>query len=324
MINPLVSIIIPLYNAKDYIAETIKSAINQTWQNKEIIIVDDGSTDNSLAIAKTFENGFVKIFTQKNSGASAARNKGLTEAKGDYIQFLDADDLLSADKIESQVNLLQGKPNAVANCATVYFFDGEDPLVKKPIHEWHHQDSIDNVHYLIKLYGGYDTDGHGNMITVHAWLTPRSIIDKVGPWNEDLTVDDDGEYFCRVLLTANSVKYSPLSINYYRKFGRPKSLSTQKTKQAFQSKLLATDLKYEHLKSIVEPALLKKTMAKFYWEIGVSAYPRFITLSNMAIKKAKKLNYNGPKYVAGKASVLLSKILGWRMVRILSVIRYGF
>jgi glycosyltransferase involved in cell wall biosynthesis len=88
MPNPLVSIIIPVYNAASFINETINSALQQTWPNKEIIIVDDGSTDDSLILAKKFEGDIVKIFSQQNKGASAARNKGLAEAKGDYIQFL--------------------------------------------------------------------------------------------------------------------------------------------------------------------------------------------------------------------------------------------
>src|ERR1700748_3370934 len=105
--RPLVSIIIPVYNAQKYLAETINSALAQTWPNKEIIIVDDGSTDNSFQIAKNFENDKVRVYYQENRGAGAARNKGLREAKGNYIQFLDADDLISNNKAEEQINLLK-------------------------------------------------------------------------------------------------------------------------------------------------------------------------------------------------------------------------
>ncbi|HZX58320.1 MAG TPA: glycosyltransferase family A protein, partial [Mucilaginibacter sp.] len=109
MDQPLVSIIIPVYNSEKHLAETISSALEQTWPNKEIIIVDDGSADNSLAIAKSFASENVKVFHQPNKGASAARNKGIQEAKGDYIQFLDADDLLMPNKIAAQVKQLAGK-----------------------------------------------------------------------------------------------------------------------------------------------------------------------------------------------------------------------
>src|SRR5271165_3187575 len=104
---PLVSVIIPVYNSEKYLAESIESAIGQTWSSKEIIVVDDGSTDNSFEIARKFAGRpEVKVVTQENRGAAAARNAGLKEAKGEFIQFLDADDLLSADKIESQMKLL--------------------------------------------------------------------------------------------------------------------------------------------------------------------------------------------------------------------------
>jgi glycosyltransferase involved in cell wall biosynthesis len=107
--NPLVSILIPAYNAEEWIADTIRSTLGQTWPRKEIIIVDDGSTDRTLSIAREFASGDVSVFTQPNQGASAARNKAYAVSKGDYIQWLDADDLLAPDKLEKQMH-------AVSSC----------------------------------------------------------------------------------------------------------------------------------------------------------------------------------------------------------------
>ena len=101
--TPLVSILIPAYNAETWIADTIESAIAQTWPHKEIIVVDDGSTDGTLAIARQFESNEVRVVTQSNQGAAAARNKAFSLSRGDYIQWLDADDLLSPDKIAHQM-----------------------------------------------------------------------------------------------------------------------------------------------------------------------------------------------------------------------------
>ena len=95
---PLVSILIPAYNSEKWIKSTIQSALNQTYSNKEIIIVDDGSTDNTLNIAKQFESDILKVIFQKNQGASAARNKALSISQGDFIQWLDSEDLISNDK----------------------------------------------------------------------------------------------------------------------------------------------------------------------------------------------------------------------------------
>ncbi len=102
--NSLVSICIPVHNAARWINNTILSALNQTWENKEIIIVDDGSTDETLKIVKNFEVKNLKLISQRNKGACAARNLSLSNAQGDYIQWLDADDILHPQKIESQLS----------------------------------------------------------------------------------------------------------------------------------------------------------------------------------------------------------------------------
>ena len=101
--KPLVSILIPAYNAQELIGETIQSALAQTWPRKEIIVVDDGSTDETFAVARRFESVNVKVVTKPNAGAAAARNKALSLSQGDYVQWLDADDLLSPNKIECQM-----------------------------------------------------------------------------------------------------------------------------------------------------------------------------------------------------------------------------
>src|SRR5436190_23533225 len=104
--DPLVSILIPAYNAGQWISQTIQSALAQTWKRKEIVIVDDGSRDNTLAIARQFESPEVLVVSQSNQGAAAARNKAFSVCQGDYIQWLDADDLLTPEKIEKQVALI--------------------------------------------------------------------------------------------------------------------------------------------------------------------------------------------------------------------------
>ena len=107
MTRPLVSILIPAYNCGSWIAESLASAIAQTWPNKEIIVVDDGSSDDTQAIAASFASQGVRLHVQPNAGAAAARNQALALSSGEYIQWLDADDLLAPCKIESQMAVLQ-------------------------------------------------------------------------------------------------------------------------------------------------------------------------------------------------------------------------
>src|SRR4029078_12423266 len=90
----LVSILIPAYNSEEWIADSLESALAQSWPNKEIIVVDDGSTDRTLDVVTRFDSKLVKVATQPNQGAAAARNKAFSLSNGDYIQWLDADDLL--------------------------------------------------------------------------------------------------------------------------------------------------------------------------------------------------------------------------------------
>src|SRR3989475_12805478 len=105
--KPLVSILIPAFDAQDWVADTITSAVRQTWPRKEIIVVDDGSRDHTLSIARQFAAKEVSVVTQANQGPSAARNKALSVCQGDYIQWLDADDLLAPDKIPRQMEAIE-------------------------------------------------------------------------------------------------------------------------------------------------------------------------------------------------------------------------
>ena len=105
--EPLVSILIPAHNAEAWIGDSIKSAIAQTWRHKEIIVVDDGSTDKTLATAQQFESNEVRVVTQPNQGAAVARNTAFSVAQGDYIQWLDADDILDPRKIENQAQKIR-------------------------------------------------------------------------------------------------------------------------------------------------------------------------------------------------------------------------
>ena len=322
--QPLVSVIIPLYNAEVYVAQCIESVLAQTWKNLELIIIDDGSKDKSVEIAKKFESVNVKIFSQVNKGASAARNYGLKEANGAYVQFLDADDLLSPDKIAAQVALLLVNIEYVSVCSTVHFKNGDDHLALPVSEEWYNTGSDDPADFLLKLYaGGEVLPGYGGMIQPNAWLTPRKILDEAGPWNEFKCPDDDGEYFCRVVLAAKGVKFSE-GINYYRKHDDGKSLSAQRSREAIKNMLLAINLKYGYLETKTASPLLNPIFAKHYWELGLAAYPQFKSISKTAILKAKTLGYSGAKYTSGKLGTLLSKIFGWRLLRYFSYFKHGF
>jgi glycosyltransferase involved in cell wall biosynthesis len=325
MTEPLVSIIIPAYNSEKYFASTIQSALNQSWSNKEIIIVDDGSTDSSLVLAKTFESERVKVFYQDNKGASAARNKGLNEAKGEFIQFLDADDLLSPGKIEEQIKMLKDNPGCICLCPTINFTDDEDYSKKMIDHHWVKDRSDDPVDFLIKLYGGALVGPeYGGLVTIHSWLCPRYVVDKAGNWNESLSVDDDGEYFCRVILASAGIIYAPNAINYYRKHSQHTNLSASRSLKGYQSLIDSTNLKFGHLyKASNNKEIVNKIFARIYNDFAINTYPFLKKQSDYALKKAKSLWSLKPEYKAGPMSNILIKIFGWRIVRALNYYRHG-
>jgi len=325
MIEPLVSIIIPLYNAEKYIGQTIQSSLDQIWPNKEIIIVNDGSTDGSLAIARSFASETVKVFSQENQGASSARNKGLSEAKGDYIQFLDADDLLSPDKILEQMNALYNRKDVLAISDTVYFFDGKCLENEPRVSEWYSSNHDDPVDFLIKLYGGaLIGEGYGGMITVHSWLTPRELITKAGNWNVRLSTDDDGEFFCRVILKSSGIVYAPAVLNYYRKFNTSNSLSSQATRKSQASILLSTDLKAKHLLSRTNSPNARLALARLYYDNAFAFYPRYPDLAKEAQSKAKDLSPDydfDPFESKSGLPAFLAKLVGWKGIRYLQYIK---
>ena len=103
--NPLISVVIPCFNSEKFIRESIKSVLNQTYKNIQIIVVDDGSDDSTPSILQEF-SGCLTVLNQKNSGAGSARNAGLKASNGEYIAFLDSDDYWDPDKISKQLNLM--------------------------------------------------------------------------------------------------------------------------------------------------------------------------------------------------------------------------
>ena len=325
MHDPLVSIIIPVYNAESYLAETIESALAQTLIDKEIIIIDDGSTDGSLAIARSYCGGMVKVLAQKNQGAGAARNKGLAEATGRYIQFLDADDLLSPDKIAAQLAVMDGREDVLCITDSYYFKNTIAHSIAAPSDQWFKQNSDIPSDFLLKLYADDDTlPGYGGMITIHAWLTPSCLIAQAGGFSNLLSVDDDGEFFCRVVLQSKGILYSEQGNAYYRKYDNNNSLSAQKTSRAYRSRLDAIYLKYDHLKIHTTSPLLNMIFARHYWEIGVDSFPADKKISKKSISEAIRLGLTTRHYRAGKLSSFLSRFLGWKLMRYLSYYRHGF
>ena len=312
--NPLVSIIIPIYNSDLYLKETIESAIGQTWPYKEIILINDGSTDKSLAIAKRYECDWIKVYSQSNQGASVARNYGLSKAKGDYIQFLDADDLLSKDKIEKQLALINGLDDMISFCDTIKFKTKKEfgDVIELDVKQ------ITNpFELLLNLYGGFDNP---SMITVHSWLTHKNLIEKAGLWNPLLTMDDDGEFFCRVVLQATRVKFCEGTFVYYRKH-KNDSLSSQTSSKHYESELLSIKLKTVQILNIKDHYNARKAMGFWFLRLAILSYPKNKRITKLALYELRLLNISPDiPIIGGKIIEIIKKTLGWKFARRVQVL----
>ena len=126
---PAISVIIAAYNSQDTIFETISSVLNQTFADFELVVIDDGSTDQTCKCVQKIEDSRVKLFPYKNGGVAKARNRGLSHANGKYIAFLDHDDLWTPDKLEAQISALKSSAEAkVAYSRTIGIYSDEKPI----------------------------------------------------------------------------------------------------------------------------------------------------------------------------------------------------
>ena len=122
----LVSVIVPTYNVEEYISRTINSILAQTYSNFELLIIDDESPDRSVEICQQFKDSRLKIISQKNRGLAGARNTGIRNAKGEYLAFLDADDLWLPKKLENHVQHLESSPTVGISFSRSAFIDIND------------------------------------------------------------------------------------------------------------------------------------------------------------------------------------------------------
>ena len=228
--NKRVSIIVPNYNGGNTIEECINSVLNQTYQNFEIIVVDDGSTDNSIEILRKYTNENIKIIYQPNKGASSARNHGIKYATGDYIQFLDADDTLSPNKIESQIQIfkkLNYDENIVVFGKWAKLGCTPAKINKNQKSVWHSYNNPTDILIDFAL--------NNCCLPPNTYLIHKNIIIKAGLWNESLSRNDDGEFIARILDCASTLYFCEESISFYR--STPNSLSKRMNHKAAKSQI---------------------------------------------------------------------------------------
>ncbi len=313
------SVCVAAYNAERWLAETLASVEAQTYPSVEAVVVDDGSTDGTLAVARRFEGPGVRVLTQPNGGACAARNRAVAAARGAYVQFLDADDVLHPEKIERQVRRLEAEPGAVATGPWVRFAGD----VADADHDWRGPDFRDfepASDWLVQSWSGC-----GTMPTV-VWLTPRAIVKAAGPWNEGLLRNQDGEFFTRVLVHARKVAFCDGAWSYYRASGSG-SVSARKHEAALRSLYDANALCERALLAHRDDAAARHACSGLWQLFLFTAYPAVPDLTRRAEDRIRQLGgmYQEPGLSRPFKSV--RDLVGWkpalRLQRLYDRLRYA-
>jgi glycosyltransferase involved in cell wall biosynthesis len=254
--KPLVSILIPAYNAEKWIGATLESALAQTWPNKEIIVVDDGSRDGTFAAAQRFESAGVKVVTQKNAGASAARNLAFHLSKGEFIQWLDADDLLGSEKISKQMAVVE-------KCANkkILFSSEWGRFMHRPQRAVFEQTALcADLSPAEWIFRKMSQNLHMQPAT---WLVSRELTHNAGLWDTRISLDDDGEYFCRVIRASSGIKFVPGAKTYYRASGAGSLSNVDHSDKKLESLWLSMRLHVDYLRGLEDSARMREACVTY-------------------------------------------------------------
>ncbi len=298
---PMISVIIPAYNASCTILKTIESVQRQTLSNFELIIIDDGSTDKTLELVGTIKDCRLKVFSYENGGVSVARNRGLAHAKGSFIAFIDADDLWTPTKLASQFAALQEHPEAgVAYSWTRYISeDGKLAHTSEPI--------FHNGNVYAKLLMGNFLDSGSNP------LIRRQAIDAVGEFDCTLTHGEDWDFYLRLAAQWSFVVVPEAQV-LYRQFSESASSKIETMEKdslrVIEKTFEAAPLEFQSLK--------KQSLANLYLFLAHLYLKRF-SVTNGAKRASQKLTTAirlHPQVLLNKRTqVLLTKLF---LIQILS------
>ena len=211
-----ISAIIATYNNASYLKEAVDSVLNQTYQDVEIIVVDDGSTDNTrdlIESMRSIHSRVIQYIYQKNQGPASARNTGMRAAQGKYISFLDADDTWLPDKLQKQVDVLEARPHVGFVYSDNFFIDEQGSVIEGYIRKI----KLVNGNILLDLYLNFFLITSGIMMR-------KECIDSIGFFNEDLLVGEDYEYFLRL---AKVYEAEVIVEKLWKRMIRKNSLSRQ-------------------------------------------------------------------------------------------------
>lgn len=274
-----ISVILPTYNRANYIKDAIESVLNQTYRNIELLIIDDGSTDNTQAVIEHYlKDNRIRYIKQKNSGAAAARNKGLELSKGKYVAFLDSDDIWEKDKLEIQIEVMNTLPD-VAIVFSDFSAKRQDGLIEKSHIRTYfmvldtyklsygdvfsHRNTLKNGE---KVYWGdiYKTMIFGNIILTSTTLFRQEVFNSAGVFDINYKTLEDYDLFLKLTkgFTAAFIDKPIICYRYSEK---------QLSGDLFFGKLCTNliDIFNKNIASIKDEEFLQKNRKKIKQRLGI-------------------------------------------------------
>jgi len=305
--DPLVSVCMPCYNAEKYVGEAIESVLNQTYKNIELIVVNDGSTDRSGEVLEKYKAKGVKVLAEKCGNASRARNRAFREAKGEYVKFFDADDILSPEMVERQVERLTGRQDAVAMSEWGRFYNDDIQTFRSnPQGVWKDSSA---VNWLVEAIRDAQP-----MMQAGMFLIPRQLSKRGGPWIENSSPIDDFEYFCRLFCEAKEILFVRGTTLFYRS-GIKNSLSKQKSNEARKLQCESLILGTGHILKKRQDAEARLACANVCQHLIYDLYPRHPDLRARLETRVKECGGAKIEPSGGRYFQMLSPWIGWKLAR---------
>lgn len=303
--NKLVSILIPCFNSERFILDSINCLLKQDYENIEIIIVDDGSTDESLRIAESIKDIRVHVYSQSNSGACVARNIAFEKCHGDYIMYFDADDLINKSYVSSLVKCLR---------------DANDLSIATGEWDRFRTDLSEASFSKLSVYKDYDCAFNllldmwttGEMLTCSSYLVPRKLVEIVGGWDERVLKNQDGEFFSRVLMAADKV-YHTANAKFYYRTGEYLSVSKASSKEKVAS-MLDTFISYRKNALVIEDSeRVRKALAVNFTLFMYIHGNQFPDLMKIAQSEVKNLGVGYQMNTQPRRVQKICKIIGFNL-----------
>ena len=305
--SPVISVIMPLYNAAAYVNDAVASVLHQGFHELELVVVNDGSTDESPHIVAGFGDPRIRLINQHNQGQSASINRGVHASSGRFLKIVDADDWINTDHLGSQLESLQGDSDSVSACRWGYFRnDFRKPTIRTEHADRDYDDALEWIVDSLTLDEG--------MMGGWKWLIPRGVWERSGGYDSRLSLNNDFHASIAILLASKGVRFAPEAVYSYRQ-PTAGSLSRSKSRKALESAFLTTKLGCDLLLARENSARIRQLCADRYQRWAFDFWPLYPDLTKSSESAVQQLGGSALAFPGGLIGKALASCLGWKTVR---------